>query len=278
MRHATLAIAALLALVFSSCGAPPPVSPVPGTAASSPTAVPSAAGPLPPLMYVAFGDSWAGGYHCGGCRTFAGLYADGLEQRTGRRVVFTDLTAAAESGGRDWGTTTSLAVNLKAYPAARRETTRADVVLIALGRNDMAETLDALHSGICGGNDGLRCVRELRTLWTANFTTILVGIEELRGQRPTAIRLVDAGSPFLADPSMVEGLGADFAMTTGLLIMTSLRDAMCDVAAARHAVCVDVLPIINGPRFDEPASEDSAKTMQAVADALLAAGLPELGL
>lgn len=276
MRHTAPAMA-LLALLFSSCGAPPPGSPVSGTA-SSPTAAPSAVVSLPPLLYVAFGDSWAAGYHCGGCRTFAGLYADGLEQRTGRRVVFADLTAAAESGGRDWGTTTSLAVNLKAYPAARRETTRADIVLIALGRNDMADTLDALHSGICGGNDGLRCVRELRALWTLNFTAILVGIEELRGQKPTVIRLVDSGSPFLADPSMAEGLGADFATTTGLLIMTSLRDAMCDAAAAHHAVCVDVLPIINGPRFDQPGSENSAKTMQEVADALLSTGLPELGL
>jgi hypothetical protein len=35
-----------------------------------------------PLTVVALGDSWREGARCGGCRTYAGLYADGLEAET----------------------------------------------------------------------------------------------------------------------------------------------------------------------------------------------------
>ena len=45
--------------------------------------------------YVALGDSWPSGAHCGGCRTFVTLYADGLRKKTGRKVRFTNLTGAA---------------------------------------------------------------------------------------------------------------------------------------------------------------------------------------
>jgi hypothetical protein len=51
---------------------------------------------------------------------------------------------------------------------------------------------------------------------------------------------------------------------------------MCGAAQAHDAVCVDVRPIVNGPSLDQPGDENAPEVMQAIADALLAAGLPEL--
>ena len=51
-----------------------------------------------PLRYVALGDSWPEGAHCGGCRTFVDLWADALGETTGREIVLTDLTGSQEPG------------------------------------------------------------------------------------------------------------------------------------------------------------------------------------
>src|SRR5262245_45110608 len=48
--------------------------------------------------FVALGDSWPEGAHCGGCRTFVGRWADGLREAYGRDILLTDLTGQAEPG------------------------------------------------------------------------------------------------------------------------------------------------------------------------------------
>ena len=59
-------------------------------------------------------------------------------------------------------------------------------------------------------------------------------------------------------------------------MFTELRDATCAAAEEHDAICVDVGPILNGATLDRPVDENSRASMQAVADALLATGLPEL--
>jgi hypothetical protein len=105
--------------------------------------------------------------------------------------------------------------------------------------------------------------------WSTNFDQILNEIETLREGNPTAIRLVNGANPFVLYPEDNEGMPPDFATTGGTLIFDLLAGAMCDAAAAHEAMCIDARPLIE-------VSEDSPESMQAVADALAAAGLAEL--
>jgi hypothetical protein len=52
--------------------------------------------------------------------------------------------------------------------------------------------------------------------------------------------------------------------------------AECDAARTHDAICVDVRPVLDGPRLDQPVDENSPESIRAVADALLATRLPEL--
>ena len=50
------------------------------------------------------------------------------------------------------------------------------------------------------------------------------------------------------------------------------------ISTAAVLICavLDVRPILNGPNLDEPTDENSPENMQAIADALVETGLPEL--
>jgi hypothetical protein len=224
------------------------------------------------LTFVALGDSWPEGAHCGGCRTFAGLYGDRLEELTGQPVRFMDFT------GRSTGSSASLLDSLRGFPEMQAAVARADVVMIATGPNEMEGTGAAIANGSCRQSDGYPCIKELGDRWTRNFNASLDEVDRLRGGRPTAIRMVNAANPFISVPGMSTELGlpADFATTGGDALFAALTEANCDAAAAHGGQCVDVRPILNGPAMDEPTDENSPESHQAIADALIDLGLPEL--
>jgi lysophospholipase L1-like esterase len=226
--------------------------------------------------YVALGDSWPEGAHCGGCRTFAGLWADDLAVSTGRRIVLTDLTGSREPDVGEGETSASLLSSLRTSPVTRDAIKSADIILISTGPNELGMAYEPSKAGTCGGADEADCIRALGRLWKANFDAILTEIETLRQGRPTAIRLVDAANPFVSDPEMSTGMPAGFATTNGALIFELLKEAMCDNAKKHHAVCVDVRPILNGPTMDKAVDENSPQSMRAIADALDATKLAEI--
>jgi hypothetical protein len=241
------------------------------TAAGSPSARPSLNSASDALVYVALGDSWPEGAHCGGCRTFAAQYADRIESITGRPVSYVDLN------GTPANDSAKLLDSLKSDTAVRTSVATADIVLVATGPNEMEPGFGPSKAGTCGGTDNADCIRALGKTWRANFDAILAEIRSIRSDRPTAIRLVDAANAFLSVPEMREGLPKDFATTNGALIFALLRDAMCGAAKKYDAVCVDIMPLLNGPNLDQPTDENSPENHAAIADALAATGLPELG-
>jgi len=239
---------------------------------TSPAAKTSAA--PEPLTFVALGDSWPEGAHCGYCETFAGRYADGLKTLTGRPVHFVDLTGSAQpffqTGG---GGTASLLRALSEDSSFRDQVASGDVTMIATGPNELERAFHPYAEGHCGA--GFACVQRLEHFWLRNFDAILDEVDRLRGDRPTAIRLVSAANFFISDPSVTKGLPPD-AMEFGAKSFEALNTAECNAARTHDAICVDVRPVLNGPTMDQPVDENSPKSMQAVADALLATGLPEL--
>jgi hypothetical protein len=268
MRPSTTVL--LLALVLAACSNQSQSSAAPETQPGD-TSEPSSSGGAG-LSYVALGDSWVEGAHCGGCRTFAGLYADGLEELTGEPVEFTDLTGDRTTDS------TALLESLRTDEEIRAAVAEADVVLIATGPNEGSVTTEPLAEGTCGGADNLDCIRALGERWTTNFDASLDEIERLREGKPTAVRLVNAANILTSVPSIATELGLDqeFASTAFALNFELLTEAVCETAAAHAAQCVDVRPILNGPNLDEPTDENSPENMQAIADALLETGLPEL--
>jgi hypothetical protein len=231
------------------------------------------------VTYVALGDSWPNGAHCGFCRTFAGLYADGLEETTGRGIEFIDLTEATIPGTQQGQTANSLLSDLRSSEEVREAVSGADIVMVSTGLNELDQgALNEYLAGRCGGADEADCFREVGVGWHEAFDAILTEIEALRAGRATAIRLVSAENIFISDPELVDLLGEDFGPTTGALITKLLNDAMCDAATNHGAVCIDVRPILNGATLDQPMDENSAASHQAVADALVASGLEELAL
>jgi hypothetical protein len=231
-------------------------------------------GAVEPLTFVALGDSWPEGAHCGYCETFAGRYADGLAGLIGTRVRFVDLTGDAQPYFQtDGGGTASLLRALRDDSSFASQVASGDVIMIATGPNELERAFEPFARGRCG--DGFACVQRLERFWTRNFDAILDEIQRLRGDRPTAIRLVSAANFFVSDPSATKGLPAD-APEFGAESFEALNTAACEAARTHDAICVDVRPLLNGATLDQPVDENSSASMQAVADALLATGLPEL--
>ena len=220
--------------------------------------------------YVALGDSWPSGAHCGGCRTFVGLYADGLRKKTGRKVRFTNLTC-----GSCGQTSKSLLSDLRYDPTTRRAVAAAKIIVISTGANDLEPAFDAYGAGNCGGSDNSNCFRTVAAQWRTNFNAILVQVRKLRAGKRTAIRVITNSNEALADPNFA-AFGKDFGRTTGVLITELMHAALCDVSRAHAAVCVYLGPVLNGPELITPQDVNTPEAMAAVAQALLATGLPEL--
>ncbi len=280
--HAASTLILGIAFLVSSCGgASSPSSPVPnsvGTASQTTSVSPSVSPSLavvppspsgPTWTYVAFGDSWPFGAHCDGCRPFPVLYAEGLSATTGHRIDFINLVT-------NGGTAKSLLADIKSSQSIRDAITRADIIAIATGGNDLEPAFNASVAGTCGGADDLDCYRTVTGSLRSSFEGIVNEIDSLRAGRPTAVRLVTGSNEYLADPGLIDMLGKDFGRTEGVAITKMLREMFCSVAAVHHAECVDLAPLLNGPDFLVPHDVNTQEAMQTVADAILAVGLDEL--
>jgi hypothetical protein len=224
--------------------------------------------------FVAFGDSYPEGAHCPGpCTMFPERYATGIHEMTGRETVFTDFTGSQEPGlpADEHETTASLLTSLRFNAATRDAVRSADIIMITSGSNEIHHALDCDEAVLPD------CVEALQRLWLVNYDAILDEIALLRDGAPTAIRLVGNQNDFISDPGLAAAgadVGIDAAM--GARIFRHLNEAACDVAADHGAICLDLRPLINGPTMDQPGDSHSETNLQAIADALLATGLPEL--
>ena len=231
-----------------------PALPALGQSSPSPVA--------PTWHYLALGDSWAAGDHCGGCATFVDLWAQGLRESTGHEIEVTSFMNQREpgiSGGPE--TDATLLESLRFNPVMRDAVRSADIILIESGSNQLDPVFfEPPYGWDCTGELLIECIEAMGRSGHANFDAILDEIELLRAGKPTAVRLVSNENAFLSHPEMAEGLGDDFAMTNGAFFRELLKEAQCDAADAHGAQCVDVRPIINGPSMDQPGDEMSPRS------------------
>lgn len=273
-RAWSVALLLLTALCLGACGgvaSSRPADPSSSAPSQAPTATPSSPRPTSDssLIYVAFGDSWPYGAHCGGCRPFPGLVLPGLEALNGQTIQFVnDVT--------NGGTAAQLADAMTSDAKIRADLARADIIVIAIGGNDLEPAMEASVAGTCGGADRLDCFRTVRDGLAASYEKMLTEIDELRVAKPTAVRMVTTSNEFLADPDLIGFFGRDFGATGGASITKMNRDAQCAAAVAHHAICIDVGLALNGPKLTSPQDVNTQEAMQKVADAIVAPGLPEL--
>jgi lysophospholipase L1-like esterase len=268
-------VAAVMPLILLACSVTPGAPVAEGSFSPSPTSATADPGspsssPGASLTYAAFGDSWPYGSHCGGCRPFPVLLEDGLKEAlAGRELHFmNDVT--------NGGTAQELARSIETNESIRADIAAADIIVIAIGGNDLEPAFDASKAGTCGGTDQLDCFRSIRDDLRASYERMLTAIDQLRDCKPTAIRMITGSNEFLADQGLIDMLGSDFGPTRGVAVTEMLRDAQCEVAAAHHALCVDLGTALNGPDLKSPQDVNTQDAMQKVADTILAAGLSEL--
>jgi lysophospholipase L1-like esterase len=218
-----------------------------------------------------FGDSWPYGAHCNGCQPFPFLLDVAYAAITGLPIDFLNDTT-------NGGTAQELAATMRNDPTIRAHIEAADIIVIAIGGNDLEPAFGSYTAGNCGGQDRLDCFRTVATTLRAAYDGMLAAIDGLRAGRPTAVRMVTTSNEFLSDKDLIDTFGVDFGKTSGVTITRMNRDAQCDTAVRHHAVCVDLGAALNGPALTTPNDVNTQATMQQVADAIAATGLPELGL
>ena len=269
------ALTTVLTLTLSACSSDATKAPAQHAALVNPAAHPVAGtdSAEAKFSYVALGDSWPNGAHCGFCETFVGRYADKLNAQTPNLVRLDDRT-------HNGGTTTTMLDELRTNAAVRTAVAKADILVIETGLNDLDDThaLDQVAAGTCGGKDGNRCLLAMGRRWSRNFEAIARAIDRLRRGRPTALRLVTSQNIFVSDPSIITdyGLPGDFALEGGRLLTNLLTQAICRTALRHGGRCIDVARLFNGPQGDQPRDENSPESMDLVAQALFDTGLPEL--
>lgn len=155
---------------------------------------------------------------------FPELHAEGLEKELWLEVEFLNLVT-------NGGTSASLRQSMTFDPAYSDALIRADVVMISTGANDGEPAGQAWKAGKCGGADGLDCFRALADQWRTNFDAMLDEVDQFRGGKSTAVRLVTNANEFLSDPGLIEYFGPDFGLSEGAAITAFHHDALCAVAA-----------------------------------------------
>jgi lysophospholipase L1-like esterase len=260
-------VTAALVLV-SACGAEEP-SADPGPSAtptaSSPSSPAGTASAAPARTMVMFGDSWPFGAHCNGCTPYPDLYAEALDVET--PTGFTNLT---ENGG----TSDSLLTEIRSFAPYRDAIADADIIVISIGANDMEPAFTSYGADTCGPPKGLGCFRKVADAWGRNMDALLTEFDTLRAGRPTAVRVLTQANE--ADPDLTSMFGEPFMTEQLPQVMEWQNQEFCRAAARHHDQCVDLRPVLNGPELTVPVDVNTQDAMQAVADALMTIGLPEL--
>ena len=270
-RSRLLSSALMLAILFvSGCG---------GSSKQTTSGVASSGSAPPTYVYAAFGDSLPYGAHCNGCDPYPGVYAARLRATQPHPVEFVNLT---ENGG----TSSSLLGEMKQSDPIRRAISRADIIVLDIGSNDMSQggrpgqgvmpPFASWRAGTCGGSDKLDCFRQNTQALRANIDGMLTEIGQLRMGKPTAVRVVTGSNEFLSDPVLIRAFGANFGPREGAKILAMRHAALCAAATAHSMKCVDLRPVLNGPSLDKPQDVETQAAMNKVADALLNTGLGEL--
>ncbi len=230
---------------------------------------------------VVLGDSLPyGGEDCGGCDAFGAVYGALLAEETGRAVEVANLST------HDGVNTPQLLERVQGNPQLRASIAGADVVVVSTGHNDtpwIVEGDDACDGAPGEDVDWSRydeaCAAEVAAAFGDVLDGLLVEVAELRDGAPTAVRVITFYNDWI---------GYEDATPEATVPSTQVLDAfsstICEVAAARDAVCADTYHAFNGPDGSQAAgtlladdyTHPSGAGHVRIAEVLLATGTAPL--
>jgi lysophospholipase L1-like esterase len=134
--------------------------------------------------YVALGDSLAAGV--GARRGYVPRYAEYLQSETGARLRVNNLGLSGQ-------TSTQLLYSIRSDSSVRKALTRAEVVTLNIGLNDLGQAKSSHESGTCGGRQNEACLRQVVDRVERNWDATIREISSLRSTENTIIRTVGLG-------------------------------------------------------------------------------------
>lgn len=249
---AALAAAALASLLASACGAE--VAPEPATSSTSPPASSTSASPtaasatttgLPSgTILLGLGDSVPG---AGGpcktmgdfCRSYVLVLADLATKALGRPVTAVNMAYNNDV------TSASMLLSVKTDVAMREAIGKAAIITVQVGNNDW--------QGPCHWEGAAACLDQKRPKVAANIGKALDEIAALRGGSLAGLRVVTYADTTWETDDAADAWGFDKATQSAAFhtmftkALKALNASTCQAARAHKAVCVDLLPALNGP-------------------------------
>lgn len=273
-----LLIALAVTLLTSGCAGSPSPSPSPDenpspiqTEGPSPTQSEAAPGTqtpsaAPPLRYVSLGDSIAAATLCQ-CPRYPEVFAELGAGALGQPVWAQNLAVN--------GTTSGGLLDVLDSPAYEPAIEEADIITITIGINDINP---------CGAENDRACYESGIAEAASNLEAILDQIDTLQGDhrymlRVTAYYNFEIGKSTFALPPG-PSYQAFYAEQ-----LAALNAAICNAASDHDGVCVELLPVFNGPAGDDDAGplligdheHPSRAGHIAIAEAIAASGFAPLG-
>ncbi len=221
-------------------------------------------------LVVALGDSVPSGAACG-CRPFPALYGSLLRARTGVPVTVRNF-------GVDGLTTSGLLAQLRQRSVAAT-VRRADVVLVTIGANDVADHQSEVVAGDCKLDTPSACVSdELRAMRT-NLRSILTTVRELRRGAPTTA-LVSGYWNVFEDGDVARRISGSAGLLASITLTRAVNAAIRSDSAVAGASYVDLFtPFQSHGRgitslLASDGNHPDAIGHRLIATTLLDAGLP----
>jgi lysophospholipase L1-like esterase len=244
---------------------------------SGPSASPATASPW---SVVGLGDSVTSGYNCS-CTPFVQRYADLTAQRLGRKVTAQNLGQAGLTSG---GLLDQLQTGAIAASVAD-----ADIVLVTIGANDAAGSMQEWSVGQCGQD----CFDARTAQIRSTVTQVLQRILQLRAGRPTEILLTTYWNVVEDGAVARQEFSAQYVQVSDALTR-EVNGALCDATQAvrdgqatptSELICVDLYAPFKGNGDQDPTAllaqdgdHPDAAGHELIAETLLAAGWNGLGV
>ncbi|MGH3140953.1 MAG: SGNH/GDSL hydrolase family protein [Gaiellales bacterium] len=189
-----------------------------------------AAAPEAVWNIVALGDSDATGEGDGAGLGWVGRYARLVRQRLGVKVVVTNL---ARSGQTTW----ALATALRSDPSTQGAVAKAQIVVLGVGRADLARGDARLEAGTC----------KAEACYAADLFEFRGNIELVAALVRHVLESPDVTLRAITLPNVITGaIGVDQSK--------SLRRSICRAMAMYRGRCVDVFRAFNGRTGTQNAS------------------------
>lgn len=201
-----------------------------GHASGAPSVAPSAGptGGRTPWHVVGIGDSVTSGHGCA-CDLVAD-YARLTAAATHRTVTSANL-------GVDGQTSAGLLEALADGGPEAGEVARADVVLVTIGANDLADGLTRWQDGACTGE---ACFSEAVAGVRQRVEQVVARVRALRADRPTLVLVTDYWNVFEDGTRAVRDHGRDY-LDLARTATDAADAAICAGARAGGATCVDLV-------------------------------------